>query len=74
MIFLTQHERVVDDAAEEVGGEDDDRPGRVPHDEEDHGQLDEDEAEHLPLERRVHAEQLLYLGVLFWNKKGKMWQ
>ena len=62
---------MVDDSPEEVCGEDDDRPGRVPHHEEDHGELDEDEAEHLPLERRVHAEQLLDLGVLFW-KKGKM--
>ena len=36
-----EHESVVDDPAEEVGGEDDDRPRLTDHHEE-HGQLDAD--------------------------------
>ena len=50
-----EHEGVVDDAAEEVRREDDDRPRLVSH-EKEHAELQEDETQHLELERRVDAE------------------
>ena len=62
-----EHEGVVDDAAEEVGGEDDDGPRLVPH-EEEHAELEEHERQHLELEHGVDAKQLLDLWVLFWNR------
>jgi hypothetical protein len=62
--FLTQHEGVIDDSAEEVGRDDYNGPRHVLQ-EVEHGKLDEHEADDLPFERWVDAKELLNLRIFF---------
>ena len=59
-----KHEGVVDDASEEVGGENHDRPRLVRHDRE-HTTLDKHQEHDLPFEQRIHAEKFLDLRIFF---------
>ncbi len=64
----TQHESVINDAAEAVRRDDDHGPRPV-SEEEQHEDLECDQGGHLVLEDRVDAEQLLDLRVLACNVK-----
>ena len=60
---------MVDDATEEVGREDDNRPRHIFHDEQ-HRKLYQDQPDDLPFESGIDAEQFLDLRVLLWKLKS----
>ncbi len=69
--ILTQHESVVDDSAEKVGGDEDDWPGHVLQ-EHQHRELYQDQRDHLPFERMIDAKELLNLRIFFCEKSSNL--
>ena len=62
MYSSTEHEGVIDDAAEKIGRDDDDGPRLIPHHEE-HRELQQHQEEHFPFEERIHSKEFLNLRI-----------